>query len=149
MKLILTLVLISLIACKPAPSKEVAPAAGVAVQKTFDENASYADHPANDLEVKAFLDQFHAMGKSEAMLIDLRTPPEFDDGYIPGAILINYLESDIDHQLGLLDKSRTYFIYCQQGARSTKCLDKMAALGFTKTYNLLGGYEAYLRSGLK
>ena len=78
------------------------------------------------------------------MLLDLRTPPEFNDGYIKGAVMINFLEDDIDSQLNKLDKTKKYFIYCQQGARSSRCMEKMKGMGFTQVYNLLDGYAGYL-----
>lgn len=149
MKPIYLFVLIGILSCKPKSDLQTARMEAPSNPKPFEPLASYATHPEHDLEVKPFLDLWHQMKPSGAMLIDLRTPPEFDDGYIPGAILINFLENDIDQQLALLDKSKTYFIYCQQGARSSKCLDKMKAMGFTRIYNLPGGYEDYLRSGIK
>ena len=43
-----------------------------------------------------------------------------------------------------LDKTKKYFIYCQQGARSSRCMEKMKGMGFTQVYNLLDGYAGYL-----
>jgi rhodanese-related sulfurtransferase len=101
------------------------------------------------LELMSFMSEFLKTNKDSSMLIDLRTPPEFDAGYIKGAVLINFLDDDIEKQLGLLDKSKQYFIYCQQGARSAKCMDKMKSLGFRKVYALDGGYEAYHKASFK
>jgi len=136
-------------ACKSIQNNDHGMESSASNPKQLPEKTNYANHPSNDLDVQTFLKNFRQQSKTEAMLIDLRTPPEFDDGYIPGAILINFLESDIDQQLSLLDKNKTYFIYCLQGARSSKCLDKMHTKGFTKVFNLIGGYEAYQLSGIK
>jgi rhodanese-related sulfurtransferase len=152
MKNMFIIVLVCLFACKRAPEPVTAVSPLPASQEVSEENANYATHPGIDLEVQPFLDNLRRLDKSDksqVMLIDMRTPPEFDDGYIPGAIMINYLENDIDQQLGQLDKNKTYFVYCQQGARSSKGVDKMLAMGFKKIYYLIGGYEAYQSSGLK
>lgn len=101
------------------------------------------------LELMEFMSSYLKEKTGEAMLIDLRTPPEFDSGYIKGAVLINYLEDDIDHQLNLLDKTKKYYIYCAQGGRSGKCMDKMKKMGFTQVSNLQGGYEAYTKATFK
>lgn len=140
--------ILAFISCKQAPTPDPV-TSKVSTPSGFSDTTNYATHPLNDLEVIPFMERYHKAPKSDVMLIDLRTPPEFDDGYIPGAVMINYLENDIDQQLSLLDKNKTYFIYCLQGARSSKCLDKMAAMGFTKVYNMIGGYELYLKSGVK
>ncbi|MEP7320522.1 MAG: rhodanese-like domain-containing protein [Saprospiraceae bacterium] len=102
-----------------------------------------------NLDLRQFMVAYLSEKMDSAMILDLRTPPEFDEGYIKGAILINYLEKDIDHQLSLLDKSRKYYIYCEQGNRSSKCMEKMKGLGFTRVYNLIGGYQAYKKATFK
>lgn len=149
MKYLIIVALVCLLACKRTPEPVIAVSPSPASKEVFRENANYATHPGIDLEVLPFLDNLRRLDKSQAMLLDMRTPPEFDDGYIPGAIMINFLENDIDQQLGQLDKNKTFFVYCQQGARSSKGVDKMLAMGFKKIYYLIGGYEAYQSSGLK
>lgn len=104
---------------------------------------------ARVLSVKDFLEAYRKEPAGEAMLIDLRTPPEFNDGFVPGAVMINFLEDDIDLQLGGLDKSKTYYLYCQEQSRSTRCQRKMEDMGFNRVYIMQGGYEAYLHSGSK
>ncbi|MBK8777532.1 MAG: rhodanese-like domain-containing protein [Saprospiraceae bacterium] len=98
-----------------------------------------------DLSIEQFMSAYGRERKDSAMLIDVRTPPEFNDGYINGAVMINFLDDDLDKQLGMLDKNISYYIYCQQGGRSKKCMDKMKTMGFNRVYNLLGGYEAYTK----
>ncbi len=98
------------------------------------------------LPVNDFLDLYSKETKQSAMLIDLRTPPEYQDGYIPGAVMINFLDAEFDHQLSLLNKNTRYYIYCQQGGRTDKCIPKLKALGFQNVYLLKGGYEAFLKN---
>ena len=101
------------------------------------------------LELMNFMSSYLKEKTGEAMLLDVRTPPEYDSGYIKGAVLINYLDDDIDQQLNLMDKTKTYYIYCSQGSRGDKCMDKMKKLGFDRVFNLQGGYEAYTKATFK
>ena len=39
-----------------------------------------------------------------------------------------------------VDKSKSYFLYCKAGSRSSQACSLMNQLGFDKTYNLLGGF---------
>lgn len=110
-----------------------------------DKTVTLANGEFKDLPINEFLKTYQdAALNHEAILLDVRTPPEFNDGYIPGAITINFLDEDFDKQIDMLDKSKKYFVYCQQGARSSKALVKMKQMGFDKVYNLVGGYAAYL-----
>ncbi|SFW73057.1 Rhodanese-related sulfurtransferase [Sinomicrobium oceani] len=76
----------------------------------------------------------------EAVVLDVRTEEEFEDGYIPDAINIDIRQGQgfID-ELEKLDKSKTYYVYCRSGARSAQACALMEQLGFDEAYNLLGG----------
>ena len=76
----------------------------------------------------------------EAVVLDVRTEEEYESGYIPNAqnIDLRMGQGFID-ALQELDKEKTYFVYCRSGARSAQACQLMDQLGFTTTYNLLGG----------
>ncbi len=78
-------------------------------------------------------------------LIDVRTPEEFAKGYVEGAKNINFNAANFESQISQLDKNQPAFIYCQSGGRSGKAYKKMKAWGFTKVYDMEGGYSAYSR----
>lgn len=77
---------------------------------------------------------------SESKILDVRTPEEFEEGYIPTA-------QNIDIRMGQgfldaiqeLDTSVPYYVYCRSGARSGQACQLMDQLGFEKVYNLEGG----------
>ncbi len=97
-----------------------------------------------DLALIDFMRSYTSETAGNAMLIDLRTPPEFESGTINGAVMINFLDSDIDQQLNKLDRNKSYYLFCEQGARSKKCMEKMKSMDFKKVYNLVGGYNAMM-----
>lgn len=82
--------------------------------------------------------QFEA--DKNAVLLDVRTEDETNDGIIANAILIDIHKGQgfID-EIEALDKSKNYYVYCRSGMRSAKACEIMNELGFENTYNLLGG----------
>lgn len=77
------------------------------------------------------------------VLLDVRTPEEFAEGNIPNSVNLDYNSADFDSLIKELDSSKTYYIYCKSGNRSTKASAKMQAIGFKKIINLQDGYKAY------
>lgn len=75
-----------------------------------------------------------------AVILDVRTEDEWNDGYIPGAVNIDiYKGQGFIYEVDQLDKSRNYYVYCKAGGRSEQACAVMNQLGFENTYNLLGG----------
>lgn len=76
-----------------------------------------------------------------AVIIDVRTEEECENGIIPNAILNDIFKGqDFINRLEVLDKSKNYFVYCKAGSRSEQACAIMNQLGFTKTFNLIGGF---------
>ncbi len=81
---------------------------------------------------------------NNSVVLDVRTPEEVSEGIIPEAIHIDIFKGQgfID-EVQQLDKTKTYFVYCKAGGRSGQACAVMNQLGFTKTYNLLGGFSEW------
>ena len=80
------------------------------------------------------------------VILDVRTPQEFEKVHINRAINIDYLSETFKDKLGELDKKNTYVIHCRSGGRSTKALKLMDELGFEEVYNM-GGIVQWEESG--
>ncbi len=93
-----------------------------------------------DLDVAAFKAK---MGGQDVVLMDVRTPEEIAKGKIAGAMELDYYASNFAEEIAKLDTNKTYLIYCRSGNRSGKTCKLMAGQGFTKLYNLAGGYNAW------
>ncbi|KDN55728.1 rhodanese-like domain-containing protein [Flavobacterium seoulense] len=75
-----------------------------------------------------------------AVILDVRTEDECDEGIIPNAINIDIHKGQgFISEIEQLDKSKNYYVYCRSGARSAKACEIMNELGFDNAYNLLGG----------
>ena len=73
-------------------------------------------------------------------ILDVRTPDEFNEGYIPRAKNIDiYKGQGFLDEVNQLDKSKEYYVYCRSGARSAQACALMQQQGFENTYNLQGG----------
>ncbi|HEY9184946.1 MAG TPA: rhodanese-like domain-containing protein [Salegentibacter sp.] len=76
----------------------------------------------------------------KAVVLDVRTEEEMEEGYLPNAKLIDiYKGQEFVDEIEKLDKSKNYYIYCRSGQRSEQACQLMDQMGFATTYNLLGG----------
>ncbi|GAB2767182.1 rhodanese-like domain-containing protein [Salinimicrobium soli] len=79
-----------------------------------------------------------------AVILDVRTQQEVEEGYIPNAKNIDiYKAHEFLEELDKLDKSKNYYVYCRSGARSAQACKVMDQKGFHETYNLLGGFSQW------
>jgi phage shock protein E len=88
-----------------------------------------------------------AVEQQDAVLLDVRTPAEFQSGHLVGAVNLDFEGPQFATQLEQLDKEQAYAVYCQSGNRSGQALEQMADAGFTDVYDLAGGIQAWQSSG--
>ncbi len=75
-----------------------------------------------------------------AVILDVRTDAEFDEGYIPGALHMDVQNTAQFYENAKdLDTSKNYYIYCRSGGRSGYACALFNSLGIKNTYNLVGG----------
>ncbi len=81
------------------------------------------------------------------ILIDVRTPEEFAEGHIPGAVNIDWKESDfLDEVKASCPLSSPLAVYCRSGRRSAAAAKALSKAGY-KVLNLKGGYLAWTEAG--
>ena len=77
----------------------------------------------------------------KVQLVDVRTLKEYNSGHIENAINIDfYNSSNFKEAFERLNKDKPVYLYCRSGARSQKAARKLIAMGFSKIYDLKGGY---------
>ncbi|MCB0662462.1 MAG: rhodanese-like domain-containing protein [Saprospiraceae bacterium] len=81
--------------------------------------------------------------EKNVVVLDVRTPQETAQGVIKGAVEINLYDPEFEQKIQQLDKSKTYLVYCRSGKRSVSACNVMAKNGFSKLYNLKGGYNSW------
>jgi len=76
----------------------------------------------------------------EAIIVDVRTEEETEEGIISNAIHIDIRNAPaFMEKVESLDRTGSYYLYCRSGNRSGQACMIMDSLGFSETYNLLGG----------
>ncbi|HEY5686760.1 MAG TPA: rhodanese-like domain-containing protein [Yeosuana sp.] len=83
----------------------------------------------------------------DVQLVDVRTPEEYNTGYIANAQNIDYYSPTIDEDILKLDKKKPVILYCRSGKRSRDCSEKLLTAGFKKIYNLEGGITQWEHEG--
>lgn len=81
------------------------------------------------------------MNAAGAVFVDVRNPPELNEGYAPNAVNIPLPE--LRHRVGELPKDKDLLIYCRSGRRSEAATRILMEQGYDRVYNVLGGYLAF------
>lgn len=80
----------------------------------------------------------------DAVILDVRTEEEVEDGYIPEAKNIDiYKGQEFIDEIEKLDRDKSYYVYCRSGKRSAQACTLMDQKGFKETYNLIGGFSEW------
>ncbi|MEI4271184.1 rhodanese-like domain-containing protein [Klenkia sp. LSe6-5] len=70
-------------------------------------------------------------GQGDVTVVDVRTPEEYAEGHLAGAVNVDVSAEDFAARISELDPAGTYVVYCRSGARSAAAADRMVELGFT------------------
>lgn len=100
--------------------------AGVRVIPVDDASALFQDQP------------------DDLIVLDVRTPEEFDAARLGGAVMIDFYEEDFADRIADLDRDAPYLLYCRSGNRSGSTRAIMEDLGFTNVSDIEGGINAWL-----
>ena len=99
----------------------------------------YKDLTVNEFDTMLAQDQ-------TAQLVDVRTPEEFAENHLPGAVNIDWKADGFADKAQKLDKDRPVLVYCRSGRRSAEAAKVLDGIGF-KTFNLKGGILAWTAEG--
>lgn len=83
----------------------------------------------------------------DVVVLDVRTPKEFQAGHIKGATNINFQDKDFADRIAKLDKSKTYVIHCAAGGRSARACDKIKDMDFKNMLHMKEGFNAWEKAG--
>ena len=82
------------------------------------------------------------------VVLDVRTPGEFSQGHIQGAMNIDVEATTFNSEIAKLDMTKNYAVYCHSGRRSGLATQAMAQAGFTHLYNLENGLADWMSHGM-
>ncbi len=89
-----------------------------------------------------------AIKKENVILLDVRTPDEYFEGHLKGAVQIDYRDDNFAEQVAELDTTKTVYVYCRSGSRSAGAQELMLKQNFKNVINLKGGILAWKKAGL-
>ncbi len=99
-------------------------------------------------QLKAGLDKAANPGQKGFLLIDVRTPQEHQDGFIPGTDTnIDFREIQGRHQELRATPEDHIVVYCQTGHRSNIAAETLIKLGYQHVYNVAGSMSAWEDAG--
>ena len=84
----------------------------------------------------------------EVVLLDVRTPEEFNEVRVPGSVNVDFYAADFASQLDALAKDVPYVVYCRSGSRSSQTMNIMRELGFLEVWDVDGGIISWNEAGL-
>jgi len=88
------------------------------------------------------------IAREKPLVLDVRTPAEFDAGHLPGAVLIPLSQLDARWEEIAAHREGKVLLTCRSGNRSTVAAEILVRRGFRDLYNLRGGVRAWSAEGL-
>lgn len=79
--------------------------------------------------------------KKGAILLDVRSPKEYSEGHLRGAILIPEYEIKSKILKMVPNKEKEIVVYCKSGARGKSAVQSLKILGYKKVYNIYNGLD--------
>lgn len=94
------------------------------------------------------IEEFHNnWQEKDFTLLDVRSPEEFTDGHIKGAVLIPFNSGNFEAEIEKLPKDSELVIYCHSGTRARNAIEVMKGKGFENIILLEGSYSAWKEKG--
>ena len=78
-----------------------------------------------------------------AIIVDVRSPQEYEEGHMEGAILLPEYDIKKKAREVLQDKNKDIVVYCSSGTRSKKAQEELNDMGYMKVYNFYNGFQNY------
>ena len=83
------------------------------------------------------------------IILDIRTPREFDAGHIKGARNIDFYAQSFANEFRGLDREKTYLIYCRSGNRSGQIMGAVEKMHFKQVFHMRSGLVDWVGQGFK
>ncbi|GEM_PF-2159366 len=90
-----------------------------------------------------FLNINIAIAATDSVIIDVRTPGEYSQSHIKGALNIDIYSPQFRSQIEKLDKNKHYEVYCRSGSRSSQAVRIMKDMNFKKVTDRGGLGQIY------
>lgn len=79
------------------------------------------------------------MKEANVVILDIRTPEEFQSGHLSNAINIDFYQNDFVQKISQLDTAKTYLLYCRSGNRTGQAVKLFQQKGIPHVFHLKWG----------
>ncbi len=107
-------------------------------QTPADESAPSSAPSAQYVSITAQEAQNLMQTQADYVLLDVRTPEEYNEAHIPGAMLLPLDELAAQAETALPDKAQLILVYCRSGRRSKTAAETLLSLGYTNVRDFGG-----------
>ncbi len=90
------------------------------------------------------LDTFAAAHADGAVVLDVRNPDEYEDGHVPGAVLIPL--GELNDRQGEIPDGDPVYVICAVGGRSLQATKAMVGAGY-RAVSVAGGTKGWIEQG--
>lgn len=97
----------------------------------------------NKIEVNSKQANAQLQKDKKIIVLDVRTPEEFNQGHIKGALNIDVYQSDAISKIDKLNKNTKYLVYCRTRNRSGYVVEHMMKSGFKNVYQMVDGFPGW------
>lgn len=80
-------------------------------------------------------------------VLDVRTPEEFAEGHLKGAVNLDFNADDFEEKIAKLDPAKPYLVHCAAGGRSGQSMELFEKHKFTRIFHLSPGYRGWVEAG--
>ena len=110
--------------------------------------AAFAEDPESTEAPGISAAELHARRESKTapVVIDVRTPAEYDSGHVPGAVNIPF--DQVAQRIHEIDAPHGVALYCMVGPRARKGESALLSAGYENVFHLEGGLAAWIAAGL-
>jgi rhodanese-related sulfurtransferase len=110
--------------------------------------SAYHSYLLSVQQLRAGLMKAPSMQQKGFVLVDVRSPEEHAEGFIPGTDFnIDFREVKVRHREMGAQLADHIVVYCQSGHRSNIAAETLADLGYSHVYNVNGSMNAWLEAG--
>ena len=102
----------------------------------------------NKIEINSAEAHSFIQTKPEIIILDVRTPDEFELGHVKNAVNIDFYHDEIYSLIDELSKEIEYLVYCRTNRRSGEIVEYMLNNGFATVYQMMDGFIGWMENEL-
>jgi rhodanese-related sulfurtransferase len=117
----------------------------ITVTAVLSNPAASAPSQMSGLPFEISVQEAFSLREQDTLILDVRTPDEWNDGHVPGATLIPL--DELETRLAELPQEDDIVVICRSGNRSATARDILLNAGFSSVTSVAGGFNDWVANG--